>query len=78
MEQLPNSERVVITFAAEVGLPTFFPRVGPEQVHSIEIDEYAHELATVTVWIGYIPVAQGQRLSLKRSAPEDGLGGCWG
>jgi hypothetical protein len=47
-------EREVITFAAEVGLPTFFPNVGPEQVHSIELDAYAHELATVTVWIGYI------------------------
>ena|ERR687898_3145076 len=32
MQQLLNSEREVITFAAEVGLPTFFPKVGPEQV----------------------------------------------
>jgi hypothetical protein len=45
---------VGITFAAEVGLPTSFPRVGPEQVHGIEINEYSHELATATVWIGYI------------------------
>jgi hypothetical protein len=30
MQQLPNSEREVITFAAEVGLPTFFPKVGPD------------------------------------------------
>jgi hypothetical protein len=54
MQRLPNSERKVITFAAEVGLPTFFPRVGPEQVHGLELDPYAHELATATVWIGYI------------------------
>jgi type II restriction/modification system DNA methylase subunit YeeA len=54
MQRLPNSEREAITFAAEVGLPTFFPRVGPEQVHGIELDAYAHELATATVWIGYI------------------------
>jgi hypothetical protein len=32
MQQLINSKREVITFAAEVGLPTFFPKVGPEQV----------------------------------------------
>ena len=32
MQQLLNSEREVITFAAEVGLPTFFPKVGPERV----------------------------------------------
>ena len=50
MQRLLNSEREVITFAAEVGLPTFFPKVGPEQVHGIEINEYA----TATVWIGYI------------------------
>jgi hypothetical protein len=36
LQQLPNSERGIITFAAEVGLPTFFPRVGPEQTHGIE------------------------------------------
>ncbi len=32
MQQLLNSEREVITFAAEVGLPSFFPKVGPEQI----------------------------------------------
>jgi hypothetical protein len=32
MQQLLNSEREVITFTAEVGLPTFFSKVGPEQV----------------------------------------------
>jgi hypothetical protein len=31
MQQLLNSEREVITFAVEVGLPTFFPNVEPEQ-----------------------------------------------
>jgi type II restriction/modification system DNA methylase subunit YeeA len=54
MQQLLNLEKEVITFARDVGLPAFFPRVGPEQVHGIELDEYAHELATATVWIGYI------------------------
>ena len=54
MQQLLNSEREVITFAAEVELPPFFPRVGPEQVHGIDIDEYPHALATATVRISYI------------------------
>jgi hypothetical protein len=35
MQQLPNSERVVITFAAEVGLPTSFPKMGSEQEHGL-------------------------------------------
>ena len=54
MQRLPNSEREVITFAAEVRLPNFFPTVGPEQTHGIETNVYAHKLATATVWIGYI------------------------
>src|ERR671910_3472836 len=32
MQRLLNSEREVITFAVEVGLSTFYPKVGPEQV----------------------------------------------
>jgi hypothetical protein len=43
MQRLPNSEREVIAFARDVVLSSFFPRMGPEQVHGIEIDEYAHE-----------------------------------
>jgi hypothetical protein len=54
MQRLLNSEREVITFAAKVGLPTLFPKVVPEQVLGIEINECAPELATATMWIDYI------------------------
>jgi type II restriction/modification system DNA methylase subunit YeeA len=54
LKQLLDLENEVITFAREVGLTAFFPKVGPEQVHGIEINEYAHDLAAATVWIGYI------------------------
>ena len=54
LKQLLDLEKEVITFAGEMGLTGFFLKVGPEQVHGIETDEYAHELATATVWIGYI------------------------
>ena len=54
LKQLLDLEKEVITFADEVGVPKFFPKVGPEQVHGIEINEYAHDLAATTVWIGYI------------------------
>ena len=54
LKQLLDLEKEVITFADEVGLPQFFPKVGPEQVHGIELNEYAHDLAATTVWIGYI------------------------
>lgn len=44
--------------AFELGLPAFAPLSGlspdPSQLHGIEINRYAHELAQTTVWIGYI------------------------
>jgi type II restriction/modification system DNA methylase subunit YeeA len=54
LKQLLDLENEVIGFADEMGLPKFFPKGGPEQVHGIEINEYAHDLAAATVWIGYI------------------------
>jgi type II restriction/modification system DNA methylase subunit YeeA len=54
LKELLDLEKEVIAFASEVGIGSFFPMVGPEQLLGIEINEYAHELAQVTVWIGYI------------------------
>ena len=34
--------------------PLAAPASSPEQLHGIEINPYAHELAQATVWIGYI------------------------
>jgi type I restriction-modification system DNA methylase subunit len=39
-------------FAAEHGLPTVLPwQVHPSQLYGIETNTYAHELASVVVWI---------------------------
>ncbi|TAK24000.1 MAG: class I SAM-dependent DNA methyltransferase [Chloroflexota bacterium] len=54
LRQLLDLEKEVITFAARNGLSAFFPHVGPAQLHGIEVNAYAHELAQVVVWIGYI------------------------
>ena len=54
LRQMLNLEKDVILFATKLGLPMFFPSVSPEQLYGIEINEYAHELAQATVWIGYI------------------------
>jgi SAM-dependent methyltransferase len=54
LKRLLDLEKEVITFAATNGVGGFFPRVGPEQLHGIEINLYAHELASIVVWIGYI------------------------
>jgi len=55
LQLLKDLEREVI----EWGSLTFqttrpFPRVGPQVVHGIEVNDYAAELARVTIWIGEI------------------------
>jgi hypothetical protein len=42
-------------FAADHGLPTVLPeQVHPSQLYGLELNVYAHELASVVVWIGYL------------------------
>src|SRR5215213_6730469 len=54
LKELLDLEKEVSTFAGEIGLTPFFPGVNPEQLHGIETSPYAHELAQVAVWIGYL------------------------
>ncbi len=53
IQQLLDLEKEVITFAAQSGLG-LFPTVRPTQLHGIEINPYAAELAQVVIWIGYL------------------------
>jgi type II restriction/modification system DNA methylase subunit YeeA len=42
-------------FAADCHLPVYLDcKVGPSQLYGIETNVYAHELASVVVWIGYL------------------------
>ena len=71
LKELLDLEKEVRDFAGKMGLPEFFPGVGPEQLRGIEVNEYARELATVTVQIGYIQWAARQRLrTARRTHPE--------
>ncbi len=54
LKLLLDLEKEVVTFAVIHGMSAFFPEVGPEQLYGIEINTYAHELAQIVVWIGYI------------------------
>lgn len=54
LKQLLDLEKEVITAAQTLTAQGFFPQVSPEQLHGMELNEYAHELAQTTVWIGYI------------------------
>ncbi len=51
---LLDLEKEVINLAAALGDSLSWPTVSPEQLHGIEINPYAYELAQVTIWIGYI------------------------
>ena len=59
--KLKNLEKQVILYAMEQGFPGFLPHVGPWQLHGIEVNPYAHELAQMTVWIGWLQWTQANR-----------------
>jgi hypothetical protein len=54
LKQLLDLEKENVTLASTLDLSRFFPSVSPTQLHGIEINAYAHELAQATIWIGYI------------------------
>jgi hypothetical protein len=54
LKQLLGLEKEVVTLGSRLSLSRFFPSVSPAQLHGIEINQYAHELAQATIWIGYI------------------------
>jgi hypothetical protein len=54
LQLLLDLQHEVINFSDELGLGRFFITVSPRQLYGIETNEYAHELAQVTIWIGHI------------------------
>jgi len=54
LQNLLDLQKEVIVFAERHGLLAIPLTVGPQQLYGMEINVYAHELAQVTVWIGYI------------------------
>lgn len=50
---LKGLEKEAIAWAGDRGV-ALEPHVHPRQLHGIEIDEYAHQLASMVVWIGYL------------------------
>src|SRR5512138_1192331 len=51
---LLDLQNEVISFSDQMGAGRFFVSVTPAQLYGIEINEYAHELAQMTIQIGYI------------------------
>lgn len=54
LRELLDLQKQVISFMGELQLTRPYPTVHPSQLHGIEINAYAYELAQATVWIGYI------------------------
>jgi len=54
LQALKDLEKEVIVFSMDHGLGSFIPLVGPWQLYGIELNPYAHDLAQMTVWIGWL------------------------
>ncbi len=55
LQTLKDLEREAIRWGAEqLRITGEFPQIGPENVLGIEINPYAKELASVSIWIGHI------------------------
>ena len=52
--RLKDMEKEVIIFGADNDLGAYLPGVGPWQLYGIEVNPYAHDLAQMTVWIGWL------------------------
>ena len=53
INMLLDLEKEVIAYAATRGL-SLVPHVSPAQLHGLEINPYAQQLAQVVIWIGYL------------------------
>jgi type II restriction/modification system DNA methylase subunit YeeA len=53
-EKLKELERAARSRAYTWTIPAPTPRVHPKQLYGIEVNEYAHQLASTVVWIGYL------------------------
>lgn len=54
LQKLKDLEKEVTLYAMEQVHESFFPMAGPWQLYGIELNPYAHDLAQMTVWIGWL------------------------
>jgi len=54
LKQLLDLEKEAIMLGTKYGFPVSEPVTDPRSLFGIEANEYAHELAQATIWIGYI------------------------
>ena len=62
-------EKEVIAFGERYGITGFIPGVHPRQLFGIEMNEYAQELASAVVWIGYLQWKHRNAFDLESETP---------
>ena len=80
LQKLKDLEKEVDRLRAWTRLGRVLPQVGPRQLYGIEINPYAHDLAQMTVWIGYLqwirangfPVTAGPGAAADGQLPAQG------
>jgi type II restriction/modification system DNA methylase subunit YeeA len=75
LRALKDLEQRVMFEAEELGLPRQVPSIGPANVLGIELNEYAAELARITVWIGEIQWMIQNGYGARRDPILQSLGG---
>jgi len=74
IQQLLELEKEVITFAARPDIGEgLFPQVRPTQLHGLELNPYAAELAQVVIWIGYLQWMRDNGFNAPRSPVLEAL-----
>jgi len=66
---LKTLEKEVLAFAAMHGIQGMTPKVSPSQLFGIETNEYAHQLASAVVWIGYLQWKYRNAIDLENEDP---------
>ncbi|WP_428384127.1 class I SAM-dependent DNA methyltransferase [Nevskia ramosa] len=67
LRALKDLEKRILIEAEAMGLPRQFPGIGPQAVKGIEINDYAAELARVTIWIGEIQWMRQNGFSMSKN-----------
>jgi SAM-dependent methyltransferase len=62
-------EKEILVFAAMHGIQGMTAKVHPRQLFGIEINEYAHQLASAVVWIGYLQWKYRNAIDLENEDP---------
>lgn len=73
LAMLHDLEYEISRFGANNGITAMLPMVSPTQLHGLEVNPYARELAQVVVWIGHIQWMRANGFGLKLDPVIDSI-----